>query len=130
MPTLATGLAFSVPLSGLPVVPDIQGGYRDASNVRRDIRAARDKDALAWITSHSFRKTTATILDDAAQSPQQVADQLGHARQSMTQDVYVAGTLSTRPPPRRWTSRYATGEMRRKAWQCHGASSFVRHQGL
>ncbi|GAA3597913.1 helix-turn-helix domain-containing protein [Kribbella ginsengisoli] len=47
-------------------------------------------DALAWITSHSFRKTTATILDDAGQSARQIADQLGHARPSLTQDVYMA----------------------------------------
>lgn len=48
-----------------------------------------DADALAWITSHSFRKTTATILDDAGQSARQIADQLGHARPSLTQDVYM-----------------------------------------
>ena len=48
-----------------------------------------DGDALAWITSHTFRKTTATILDDAGQSARQIADQLGHARPSMTQDVYM-----------------------------------------
>lgn len=48
-----------------------------------------DGDALAWITSHSFRKTTATILDDAGQSARQIADQLGHARPSLTQDVYM-----------------------------------------
>ena len=47
-------------------------------------------DALGWITSHSFRKTTATILDDAGQSARQMADQLGLARPSLTQDVYMA----------------------------------------
>src|SRR6266508_2789649 len=46
-------------------------------------------DALVWITSHAFRKTTATILDDAGQSARQIADQLGHARPSLTQDVYM-----------------------------------------
>jgi integrase len=46
-------------------------------------------DAMAWITSHAFRKTTATILDDAGQSARQIADQLGHARPSLTQDVYM-----------------------------------------
>jgi integrase len=46
-------------------------------------------DVLAWITSHSFRKTVATMLDDAGLSPRVVADQLGHARPSMTQDVYM-----------------------------------------
>lgn len=41
------------------------------------------------ITSHSFRKTAAAILDEAALSARLVADQLGHARPSMTQDVYM-----------------------------------------
>lgn len=47
------------------------------------------EDGLSWVTSHTFRKTTATILDEAGQSARQIADQLGHARPSMTQDVYM-----------------------------------------
>lgn len=46
-------------------------------------------DELAWITSHNFRKTTATILDDAGHSARQVADQLGHSRTSTTLDDYI-----------------------------------------
>ena len=48
-----------------------------------------ETDGLGWITSHSFRKTTATMFDDAGLSARQIADQLGHARPSMTQDVYM-----------------------------------------
>ncbi|MDX2974266.1 phage integrase central domain-containing protein [Kribbella solani] len=48
-----------------------------------------EADAFSWLTSHVFRKTTATMLDDAGQSARQIADQLGHARPSMTQDVYM-----------------------------------------
>jgi integrase len=48
-----------------------------------------DADLLAWITSHVFRKTTATILDNDGQTARQIADQLGHARVSMTQDAYL-----------------------------------------
>ena len=55
-----------------------------------------DADALSWITSHNFRKTTATILDEAGQSARAIADQLGHARRSMTQDVYM-GRGTTNP---------------------------------
>ncbi len=40
------------------------------------------------MTSHVFRKTAATILDEAGLSARLVADQLGHARPSMTQDIY------------------------------------------
>lgn len=42
-----------------------------------------------WITSHTFRKTAATILDEAALSARLVADQLWHGRPSMIQDVYM-----------------------------------------
>lgn len=73
-----------------PVFANIYGGLRDPSNVRRVLREVRGDGVLAWITSHAFRKTTATVLDDAGQSARQVADQLGHSRPSMTQDVYMA----------------------------------------
>ncbi|MBB5790762.1 site-specific integrase [Jiangella mangrovi] len=73
-----------------PVFPDSIRGLRDPSNVRRDIRHARGEDALAWLTSHAFRKTTATVLDAAGHSARQVADQLGQARVSITQDHYLA----------------------------------------
>jgi integrase len=73
----------------LPVFPDSLGGFRDPTNVRRDIRDARGEDALAWITSHNFRKTTATVLDDGDFTAREIADQLGHSRPSMTQDVYM-----------------------------------------
>jgi integrase len=62
----------------------------------REAAQPSNADALDWITSHSFRKTTATILDDAAQSARQIADQLGHARPSLTQDVYM-GRRSKNP---------------------------------
>lgn len=69
----------SVSVRDQPVFPDMLGGFRDPANVRRDLREARGKEALAWITSHTFRKTAATILDEAALSARLVADQLGHS---------------------------------------------------
>jgi len=72
-----------------PVFPDVRGGFRDPSNVSRELRNARGDAELAWVTSHTFRKTAATILDQAALSARLIADQLGHARPSMTQDVYM-----------------------------------------
>ncbi|MGW6279845.1 helix-turn-helix domain-containing protein [Kribbella sp. NPDC055071] len=45
-------------------------------------------DELEWVTAHVFRKTTATILESAGQTPRQVADQLGHAQTSTTVDDY------------------------------------------
>lgn len=64
-------------------------GRRQALQELVDRAGASPADALSWVTSHNFRKTTATILDQAGQSARQVADQLGHSRPSMTQDVYL-----------------------------------------
>jgi hypothetical protein len=38
---------------------------------------------------HTYRKTVATQLDRGGLSARTIADQLGHARISMTQDVYL-----------------------------------------
>jgi len=72
-----------------PLFPDSVGGWRDPNNTRRDLRRARGTDGFKWVTSHVFRKTCATILDEAGLSARVVADQLGHARPSLTQDVYM-----------------------------------------
>jgi integrase len=79
-----------------PVFPDTLGGLRDPSNTRRALRDARGSEGFAWVTSHVFRKTAGTVLDEAGRTARQIADQLGHARPSMTQDVYMGrGTVST-----------------------------------
>lgn len=72
-----------------PVFPDAKGGFRDPRNTRRDLRNARGSEGFAWVTSHNFRKTAATILDEAGLTGRRIADQLGHARPSMTHDVYL-----------------------------------------
>jgi integrase len=72
-----------------PVFPDSQGGWRDPSNTSRDLRNARGSEEFAWVTSHVFRKTAATELDRAGLSARVIADQLGHAKVSMTQDRYL-----------------------------------------
>jgi len=54
-----------------------------------DLREARGTDGFAWVTSHVFRKTAATILDEAGLTARVIADQLGHSKPSMTQDVYL-----------------------------------------
>ncbi|HEX3592090.1 MAG TPA: tyrosine-type recombinase/integrase [Pseudonocardiaceae bacterium] len=78
-----------VPGAAVPVFPHSSGGWRDPNNTRRDLRDARGSAEFVWVTSHVFRKTCATILDDAGLSARAIADQLGHARPSMTQDVYM-----------------------------------------
>ena len=76
-----------------PVFANSLGGLRDPKNTRRDVRHALDRAGFTWVTSHNFRKTTATLLDQAGLSARVIADQLGHARPSMTQDVYMGRKL-------------------------------------
>ena len=71
-----------------PVFPNAVGGWHDRCNVGRDIRKVRGK-VLSWLTSHTARKTVATVLDERGMAARQIAGQLGHARPSMTQDVYM-----------------------------------------
>ncbi len=78
-----------------PVFPDSIGGLRDPSNTSRDFRTARDAAGYGWVTSHVFRKTAATMLDEAGLSARAVADQLGHSRPSMTQDVYMGRKVAS-----------------------------------
>lgn len=73
-----------------PVFPDSFGGLRDPHNTLGDLRRALDMAGYNWVTSHTFRKTVATVLDDAGLSARQIADQLSHSRPSMTQDRYMA----------------------------------------
>ena len=42
------------------------------------------------VTTHSFRKTVATLIDDEGLSARIGADHLGHSNVSMTQDRYMA----------------------------------------
>ena len=41
-----------------------------------------------------FRKTVATLMDDAGLTARQAADQLGHAKVSMTQDNYFGRKIA------------------------------------
>jgi integrase len=55
----------------------------------RKLRQVRcDRGPYSWVTSHTFRKTVATRMEEAGFTPRQVADQLGHEKPSMTMDVY------------------------------------------
>ncbi len=59
------------------IFPSTAGTLRDPDNFNRQWRAV------------SFRKTVATLIDDEGLSARIGADQLGHARVSMTQNVYM-----------------------------------------
>jgi integrase len=72
------------------VFPTVRGNIRDPRNTSRDWRDARDRLGYPTVTTHSFRKTVATALDHAGLSAREIAEYLGHANPSLTQDVYMA----------------------------------------
>lgn len=72
------------------IFPATSGTWRDLNNFGKQWRKVRDDLGVPDVTSHSFRKTLATLIDDAGMSPRVAADQPGHARVSMTQDVYMS----------------------------------------
>ncbi len=72
-----------------PVFTAPLGGLRDPSNTNADLRDAFDAAGYAWVTSHVYRKTVASLMDDAGLSARAAADQLGHAQVSMTQNRYM-----------------------------------------
>jgi integrase len=73
--------------------PSPSGRLRDPHNTSGDLRKVLDRAGFDWVTSHVFRKTVATRLDEAGLSARQIADHLGHNRPSLTQDVYMGRGL-------------------------------------
>ncbi len=80
---------------GVDGMPFREGRLRDPNNTRGDLRKALDRAGFCWVTSHTFRRTVATRLDDAGLSARQIANHVGHSRPSLTQDAYLGrGTAS------------------------------------
>ena len=57
---------------------------RDPSNTIKAIHRALGQK----IKTHTYRKTLATLMDDAGLPTRKASDQLGHSRTSQTQDAY------------------------------------------
>jgi integrase len=64
--------------------------WRDPDNFRARWRKVREDLGVPDVTSHSFRKSLATLIDDEGLSARITADHLGHARVSETMDTYMA----------------------------------------
>jgi integrase len=75
--------------SGSPLFPSASGSWLDPSNVVHRIREAFDECGYGWVTSHVFRKTVATVLDEAGLPTGTVADQLGNSR-AIAEKHYIA----------------------------------------
>jgi integrase len=71
------------------VFPNTLGGWRDPHNTGGRLREAFARAGYGWVTSHVFRKTAITVLDHAGLSARAIAGHSGHARPSITQDVYM-----------------------------------------
>ncbi len=72
-----------------PIFPNRIGTWRHPSNVGTSIRRMRTRIGFPEFRTHAGRKTVGTVLDKAGHSAREIADQLGHAKPSMTQDVYM-----------------------------------------
>lgn len=70
--------------------PSPLGKLRETSNTTKHVRELLDAAGFEWAVGHTFRKTVATWLDEAGLSGRQAANQLGHAKPSMTLDRYMS----------------------------------------
>ena len=72
------------------IFPSSVGTCRDPDNFDKQWRKLRGGLGVPDVTSHSFRKSVATLIDEAGMSARVGADQLGHSKVSMTQDKYTS----------------------------------------
>ena len=72
------------------IFPSTAGTWRDPNNFGKQWRTVREELGVPEVTTHSFRKTVATLIDDEGLSARIGADHLGHSKVSMTQDRYMA----------------------------------------
>ncbi|MGW4830355.1 site-specific integrase [Amycolatopsis japonica] len=80
------------------VFPNSLGGLREASNMRRDWRAFRERHSIGdWFTPRTFRRTVATLVTDKLPA-REASDMLGHSRVSQTTDTYVGRKAPSRNP--------------------------------
>lgn len=64
------------------------GTWLSSHNVRRQLRGALEGTDLHWVSTHTFRKTLATIIEREVDS-KAAAAQLGHASETITEGYYI-----------------------------------------
>lgn len=72
-----------------PVFPGRGGVWRNPSSVRTQWRQVRAGTGYEWVKPHTFRKTVATLVDQAEGS-QSASEQLGHTSDAVTKKHYIA----------------------------------------
>lgn len=65
---------------------------RDPSALQAEIRERRDALGYPGLSTHTFRKTCAQILDTSGLTAAEIAQYLGHEDLTVTQNVYLART--------------------------------------
>lgn len=63
-----------------PLFPAMGGGWLDTNNVNKRIRKAMDACGFQWVTSHVWRHTVGTLLDEADLPVSDVSGQLGNSK--------------------------------------------------
>lgn len=63
-----------------PLFPSAAGTWLDANNVNKRLREVMKATGLEWVTSHVWRHTVATLLDEADLPVSDVAGQLGNTK--------------------------------------------------
>lgn len=90
---MLTGPVGTLPYLGEhPVImfPSTAGTWRDPSNFGRDWRIVREDLGVPEVTTHSFRKTLATLIDGRGPGRACRGRPSRAFQVSMTQDVYMA----------------------------------------
>ncbi len=77
---------------------------RDPSNTQREIRDRRDSWSYLNLSTHSLRKTVATMLEQAGLSGIEIADDPGHGTQQWHRTSSGTPSRARRARPRCWTS--------------------------
>lgn len=65
------------------------GTWHQVVNIERRWRRIRKDTGYEWVTPHTFRKTVATLISEAATS-ELASRQLGHSSSQVTRDHYIA----------------------------------------
>lgn len=77
------------------IFPNALGKVWPRNKATEALRTSLDDAGIKWATSHTFRRTVATWLDDNGVSARLIADQLGHEKPSITTDTYMGRAVVT-----------------------------------
>ena len=78
------------------IFPSTAGTLRDPNNFNKQWRQVRDQLGAAGVTTHSFRKSLATLIDDEGLSTRIGADHLRpHQRFDDSRQVHEPGRVHT-----------------------------------